>query len=313
MTRVFRVLRLLGKIVLWGVLGLFCLFLIALAINAMDERPSREAQDLLLPPQNAPNPDKNIYLAIAGFNAPPGQSVVTAGLGRIARHDGQVDAMFRDPMLGMKELTKIDPAALQFKGALEFGSPRERPFWTAVRANTPKIHQLLDQNRELYERYLALHEMPVYFETARASVLAPIVVVPTEVRNLFLAIVSSKMQTGSEMQAQSALADLRDDIKLWRRIFTGEGGLISKLTAIACMQSDYLILSDMMADPNTSIPQNIDEFIPTSALRDWDIGPLLPRNFGFAPSFTDRPRRYTTISHRIARAVHWKSGSTGLC
>src|SRR6516164_3783553 len=121
----FRVLRVLRRIALWGALALFALFLALLAINAFDERPSPQALALLQPPENRYGPDENIYLALAGFDAAPGQSVVAAGQARIARYDERVDAMLRDPLVGLQNLAATDPVGLKFEGSIDCCHPRE--------------------------------------------------------------------------------------------------------------------------------------------------------------------------------------------
>jgi hypothetical protein len=276
--RAFEGLR---RVVAWGALALLCLFLISLAINARDERLSPETQALLQLPRNPYQPEENIYVALAGFDAPAGQSVVATGQAKIAHYNGQVDAMLLDPLTGLQTLRSTDPPALEFKGKVDFGLPREPSFWAAARENGTKIDHLLEQNHELYERYLALQELPGYFETERPTVLADIFMPPTEVRNLFLAKFSLEMQTGDETQKQSALTSLRQDINLWRRMLTGEGNLISKMLAVAFLQIDYLVLSDMISDPNTSIPENIDSFLPDPDLGEWNIGSVFASEFRF--------------------------------
>jgi len=48
---------------------------------------------------------------------------------------------------------------------------------------------------------------------------------------------------------RAALADLTDDVRLWRAVAHGRGALISKMIAIAYLEGDYLVLADMIADP----------------------------------------------------------------
>jgi hypothetical protein len=295
----FRALRVLRRIAIWGSLALLALVLAALAINAFDERPSPEALALLHPPENRYRPDDNLYVSLAGFDAPASQSVISVGQARIAHYNERVDTMLRDPLLGLETLAGSDPQRLKFEGSIDCCRPREASFWDSVHANGPKIEQLIDQNRELYQRYLALFDLPGYYETARPSPAAPIYMVPTDVRNLFLASVSLWMQSGDKLQIQSALKSLRQDIDLWHRMLIGEGTLISKMLAVAFLQTDFLILTDMIADPQTAIPQNMDEYLPQFDLSDWNI-----RN-AFAAEF-----RLHTFIYRQTQALadnHWQA------
>jgi hypothetical protein len=295
---VFHALRVLQRFAMWSALALSALILAALAINVFDERPSPEAL-ALLHSANRYTPDENLYVSLAGFDASAGQSIVSIGQARIARYNERVDTMLRDPLLGLELIAAPDPQKLKFEGSIDFCRPREASFWGSVRANTAKIEQLIDQNRELYQRYLSLFSSRGYYETVRQSPAAPIYVVPTEVRNLFLANVALQMQSGDGVQIQAALKALRQDVELWHRMLTGEGTLISKMLAVSFLQTDFLILSDMIADPRAAIPQNMGEYLPQFDLSDWNIGNA------FAGEF-----RLHTFVYRQTQTLaenHWQS------
>jgi hypothetical protein len=289
----FHVLRVLRRIALWGVLALFALILAAFAINAFDERPSPQALALSQPPENRYKPEENIYVALAGFDAPAGQSVVTVGQARIARYNEQVDLQLRDPLA---VLTADDPLALKFAGSTDWCRPQELAFWGSLRGNGSKVAQLTDQNRELYQRYLALFALPGYYETGRPSPMAPYSYVPTDVRHLFLANVSLRMQTGDDAQTRAALESLRQDIDLWHRMLTGEGAPISKLIATAYLQANFLVLADMIADPGVPIPKDMDELLPKIDGSDWDIGESFAAEFR-VHAFMYRQLRALSDSH----------------
>ncbi len=294
----FRALRVLRRIVLWGVLALFALLVAALAINAFDEPLSPEALVLRQPPANRYSPDENIYLALAGFDAPQGQSVVAVGQAKVAHYNERVDSLLRDPQVGLEMLTAADPEGLKFRGSVDFGRPPELSFWGNVRANGAEIERLVNQNRELYERYLALFALPGYYETTRPSYAAPIFLAPTEVRSLFLANVSLRLQRVDDTQTQAALNSLRQDVALWRRVLTGEGTLISKMVAVSFLQTDSLILSDMIADPGAAIPRNMGEFLPEFDLNQWSISNV----------FADEFRRHAFLYRQTQALIdnHWQ-------
>jgi len=275
----FRALRVLRRIAMWGALALFSLVLGVFAINAFDERPSPQALTLLHAPENHYRPNENLYVSLAGFDAATSQSVIYAGQARIAHYNEKVDTLLRDPLLGFDTVTGSDPKRLKFEGSIDFCHPREASFWGCIHVNGPQIERLIDHNKELYQRYLALFDLPGYYETARPSPAAPIFTVPSEVRNLFLASVSLRMQSGDDLKMHAALKALRQDIDIWHRILTGEGTLISKMLAVSYLQTDYLILTDMIADPRTAIPQNMDEYLPQFDLSDWNIGNAFAAEF----------------------------------
>lgn len=275
----FRVLRIVRRIALWGTVTVFALTLAAFAINAFDERPSPQVLRLSRAPENRYKAEENIYVALAGFDAPPGKSVVVSGQENIARYNASVDTMLNDPLALIKRLPVPDLAGLKFAGSTDLPSPWKPSFWRSVQDNKPAIEQLLERNRELYERYTALFGMPGYYETARPSYAAPIYIVPGEVRSLFLANVALQLQAKDGARVQAGLKSLRQDMELWRRMLTGDGTLLSKMVAVAFLQKDSLVLSDMIADPGTGVPQNMAEFLPEFASSDWDISNAFAAEF----------------------------------
>jgi len=299
----FRTLRVLRRVAVCGALALAALVIAALAINAFDERPSREALAMLHPPENRYRPDENIYVSLAGFDAPAGESVIAVGQARIAHYNERVDLMLRDPLLGIDALSADDPLRLKLVGSVDFCRPLEPTFWGIVRANGPNIQQLVAQNRELYQRYLALFDLPGYYETTRPSHMAPLFyAAPSEVRKLFLASTSLRLQSGDDGQTQAALNSLRQDIDLWHRMLTGEGTLLSKMLAVSYLQTDSLILSDMIADARAEIPPNMDEYLPQFDLSEWNI------SNAFAAEF-----RVHTFLYRQTQALidnHWQPPDT---
>lgn len=124
----FRALRALRRIAIWGSLALLALILAVLAINAFDERPSPEALALLHGPENRYRPDDNLYVSLAGFDAPANQSVISVGQTRIAHYNESVDTMLRDPLLGLETLAGSDPQKLKFEGSIDCCRPREVSF-----------------------------------------------------------------------------------------------------------------------------------------------------------------------------------------
>ncbi|HWZ63113.1 MAG TPA: hypothetical protein VNX02_08835 [Steroidobacteraceae bacterium] len=265
----------LGSLVLLALV----LFGIAYAINVRDEPLAPRTVALRCPPANPLRPEENLYIAMAGFGAPAGESVVRAGLARIDRYNRQVDAVMRDPLA----IPNDSPGAgsLQFKGAFEF--PRiGQSYWTLIPPHRQDVERLLDNNRELYTRYLALHQLRGYFQTARPSVSVPLVYAPTEVRQLFLASVVLRMRADDPRGARQALVELEDDVQLWRVMLAADGTFLSKMLAIAYLHADEQLLADAIADARASIPLGADDapaVAPLFPLDDWNIGGAYPGEF----------------------------------
>jgi hypothetical protein len=298
--------RIAGRILKWvglvaGSLALIALLLFALlfAINWRDEPLTPQARALLAPPPNALKPDDNIYLAMAGFTAPPGASVITAGRSRIEHYEEHLDAVLHDPSPeAVDSLTLKDAHALEFQGQASFVQPLNGSLWEQVPPHRAQIEALSAQNAELYQRYLALERLPGYFETARPSYLAPAIFVPTEVRYLFLEDTVLRLRAGNAREQRAALDQLIADVGLWRRVLTGQGPLVSKMLALAYLESDYLVLADMIADPHSAVPlgpEDADTAAPLFALKDFDLGAAFAAEFRRQASVLEQTQYLYTV------------------
>ena len=302
-----------GRILKWvglvaGSLALLALLLFAVvfAINWRDQPLTQQAGALLAAPPDPLRPDDNIYLAMAGFTAPSGTSVIAAGQARIEHYNEHLDAVLHDPSAqAIDSLTLKDPRALGFQGQAEFVQPLSGSVWDEVPPHREQIAALAVQNGELYQRYLALYRLPGYFETARPSYLAPAVFVPTEVRYLFLEATVLRLRGGSAREQRAALDDLIADVGLWRRVLTGQGLLISKMLALAYLESDYLVLADMIADAHSAVPSgpdDADNAAPLFALRDFDLGSAFAAEFRVQASLLEQTQYLYTIGWNPAPA-----------
>jgi hypothetical protein len=254
------------------------LFAVAWTMNLRDEPLTPESQALLVPPPNPYAPEDNIYLALAGLDAPPGESVTVVGLARIERFNRQVD------LAALGGPATQDPGPrLEFRGDVSFCEPLNRSVWSDAPAHRTDIAKLLADNAELYQRYVGLHRRPGFHETARPSVTAPPVYLSTApIRKLFLADAALRLRTGEPRVQRAALADLTDDVRLWRAVLTGRGALISKMIAVAYLEGDYLVLADMIADSQAAVPlgaADADVVVPPFAPGDWNIGSTFAEEF----------------------------------
>jgi hypothetical protein len=188
-------------------------------------------------------------------------------------------------------LSLDDPHALEFQGQADFVHPLTASVWDEVPAHRAEIQSLLAQNAELFQRYQALMRLSGYYETARPSYVAPTVYVPTEVRFLFLEDTARRLRSGTAGEQREALAELVADIGLWRRVLTGQGLLISKMLSLAYLQSDYLVLGDLIADPRAEVPtgpNDADSTVPVFALKDFDLGTAFDAEFRVQASLLEQ-------------------------
>ena len=287
----------------WGGIVLGCLVLVALLLfavawtmNLRDEPLTSEAQALLVPPPNRYAPEDNIYLALAGLDAPSGESVTAAGLARIERFNRQIDLALRDPRPETLGGAAQDQGPrLEFRGDVSFCEPLNRSVWNDAPAHKTDIAKLLADNAELYQRYVGLHRRPGFHETAHPGITAPpVYLAANPIRKLFLADAALRLRTGESRAQRAALADLTDDVRLWRAVLTGRGALISKMIAIAYLEGDYLVLADMIADSQAPVAvgtADADVIVPLFAPGDWNIGSVFAEEFRFEVATLEQLQR----------------------
>jgi hypothetical protein len=160
-------------IVAAGLLGLaLCALAAGLVVNAHDEDLTPQARTLLTPPPNPYKPEDNIYLALLGLDAPAGQSVITAGEARVDFYNQHLDSVLHDPsptaVTDFLHASETTPH-LEFKGDCNFIQPLNTSVWDEAASHREQVEKMLADNRELYERYLALHGIHGYYETVRPS------------------------------------------------------------------------------------------------------------------------------------------------
>jgi hypothetical protein len=296
---VSRILRWIGLVLGGLVLLALLVFALLFAINSRDEPLSPQARALLTPPPNTLRPDDNIYVAMAGFSAPAGASVVSAGQARIEYYNQRLDAVLHDPSTqSLRSLSLEDPHALTFQGQAQFAAPLQASLWQEIPAHRAEIEALRAPNGELYERYLALARLSGYYETERPSYLYQVIIVPTEVRHFFLGDTVLRLQSGGAPEQRVALDALIADVGLWRRVLTGQGTLLPKMLAVAYLQSDYLVLGDMIADAHAAVPvgpDDADNAAPLFALKDFDLGPAFAAEFRLQAAFLEQTEYLYTV------------------
>ena len=303
--------RALKQTVKWLGIGLLALtvlaaalLLSALLVNAHDQALTPEVRALLTPPPNPYDAADNIYVALMGFDAPPAESVIAVGEARIEHYNRNIDAALRDPSaVSPESLAAKDAHRLAFKGDVSFIRPLESSVWNEAPQHEEQIQTLVADNHELLLRYLDLLLLRGYYESARASALTPSADAPNEVRRLFLAQLALQMRARSHFERQLGLAELELDIRLWHRVLTGEGTLLWKMLAIAFLQSDYLLLADLIADPNVDLAPReayAEALVPLFDAGDWDLGRAFAAEFRIQVATLRGPEAETA-----ARSAGW--------
>jgi hypothetical protein len=278
------------------------LALVALfAINAFDEALSAEARAVLAaPPRAAIAPDKNLFVALAGFQAPAGASIVRYGSARIAEHNRIVAGD-----------GAVQPAAqprLDYAGDTSWCEPRTHSCWTDVSTHAGEIRAALEKNAELYRRYRTLHEYDAFVDTASpsASPSTPALAayVPADVRALFIADIALRVHDARTFDARGeALAELDRDIATWRLMLVSARSLLPAMLASNYLHGDYALLADMVADRGVDVAAHgprIAAMLERLRVDDWKIAIAIDsetRSTGTALA------RASTSDPRTVRAV----------
>ena len=300
-----RLLRILLKAVLWALGALGVLALAIVAINAFDEDLSPQTVALLKPPANPYAPDENLYIALVGFDAPEGQSVVTVGQARIAENEVATRNVLKNPETFSESMERYEnQERLAFRGNPDFCRLLEGSCWTAVDSHRREINTLLEDNQELYRRYLALHSLRGYFETQNSYFLSG-ASPPAQARAVFLTNIALRIKTGKTAQDKNAaLLELRDDVETWRRMLVGNGGLMSKVIALVSLHGDYVFLGDMISDPSIDLvplSAGVEDILARVAADDWKLHHTFVNDFRASAVLFERLRSSKTDFPRLFR------------
>jgi hypothetical protein len=296
-----KVARITAKIVL-GLVAFVLLFALACFIlNSFDAPLSDQAKALLAAPPNPYPSDGNIYLAMAGFEGPGDRSIIDMGQERIDAYNKALDSVGLNPDTVFSLDNHWGASKLKIRGKLELGSPRSTSIWASTKSHRQEIAAILADNQQLYQRYLFLHHLPGYYETARPSYMAPLVFLTPQIRTVFLSDVANRMQTGTPTQQREALADLQRDLQMWRTVLKGDGALISKMLSVAFLHGDMILLADLITDPSfdsSLLEEPLDSMLLRVDPNDYRIGNA------FAAEF-----RGTTAFYKTITAANELSGS----
>jgi hypothetical protein len=291
-SRLAKIARITTKIAA-GLLAFVLLLVFAwVLVNSFDAPLSDQAKALLTPPPNPYSSGENLYLAMAGLEGAGERPTTEMGQERIAAYNQALDSMLANPDLALDVNKKWDATKLAFAGKLELGPQRTTSIWTATKSYRQDIATFLSANQKLYQRYLSLHYLHGYYETARPSYIAPVISVPQQVRVLFLSNVANRVQTGTPQQQREALTDLQEDLQTWRTVLEGDGTLIGKMLAAASLHGDLILLADLIEDPSSDL-QHLDDALGPLSI------PFDPKDYRIGNAFLAEWRGVATLYKTI--------------
>ena len=292
----------LGVTIKWLSVLFLGLILLICAINAFDENLTPETLALLEVPANRLADEDNLYLALMGFNAPPGQDILNHGQTRLNEYEKDLEAI-RKGQNSTEIFPKKKALSLECSGKVDFIQPLTSSVWRDVDGHRAEIESRLSDNKELYARYHSLHALTGYYDKSTPGIYQQFGYVPKEIRSLFLANVALRMKSRDARLQTKAMADLEKDIQIWRTMLVGNGSLISPMIAVANLQADFLLLADMIAD------QSLDLSVFAVAIERMTT-PFDPSDWKISKSFVYEYRVIATVYEQLERdaGALWRSG-----
>lgn len=166
-----------------------------------------------------------------------------------------------------------------FKGDMKSWGFVTTSIWSTAKTHGAEITALMARNQELNQRYLVLHGLHAYFDTDRPGLFRPYGFTTLDAQELFLAETAARLQAGTPAEQEAALTDLQQDILMWKVALDGYGALLSKVLAAISLHADFLLLGDMVTDPDfdpAPLRSDLDPLLAPFALQDWTIGRAYP-------------------------------------
>jgi hypothetical protein len=279
-----RVFRRIWRITRWPLAVLVVLVTSLFAINAFDDRLTPLAQEMLRSPDNPFRDDQNLYVLLAGLDAPAGESVLERG----QRNIREFSAAYSSKPVG----TSVHPGtgrtpeekALRIERGVLTGNPLAMSVWDWARDDAANIGGLATRHQELLARYEALQMSAGYHEMLPPVAEVPVYAPPQGLRQLYLGELARRVRGGNKAERTRALQSLVVDLDLWQRMLHGAGTLMSKMLAVAYLQADLLLLSDVIAD--SSVPLDLPEPVAKTWLQPlpvdaWKIGKVFAAELRF--------------------------------
>jgi hypothetical protein len=236
----------LKKALKWGMFVLVFLFLgvplLLVAINVFDEDLNPEAVAFANFSGEEVAPEQNGYYAWVGFRVPVGENPHTRGVQIVAQINEKLDLTPRE---AIDTKVFLGEKALKFTNNLAGLCGRDATGCLGrYRAKTGEIEKQVREYKVLLERYRALYGYPHFHETIKPRIYAPLFYDPVSVSGLVRAQHALLALRGDHQQA---LRQLRDDTLFWRRILIDSRSLVGKMIAVAAIQRNAQLTSEIVA------------------------------------------------------------------
>jgi len=226
-------------------------YLVAFAALALYDTPLQPAvaEFFSVPSTTVPEAE-NGYFALLGFGAPAGADIHAFGRKTFqTAMDKAAQRRSRNVQAGPQS-DSVSDAKLNFKGK---DLPKDS-FYLFMTGSSKSLDRLVEDNRELLARYQTLKRYRRIVEPAVKDGQSQDQPIPTfmPVRSIQTLALMSVLRQAHQGRVDEALGQLGDDLVYWRAVLQQGHTLITKLIAIACLQRDHQVLSEMIAHTDLS-------------------------------------------------------------
>jgi hypothetical protein len=262
--------QLAWRIVRWPLAAVALLTAALLVTNAADEKLSTQARAMLASPESRYPDGENLFVLLAGLDAPADKSPLETGEGNIAAYRRVVTEHL--PLRGVSpdDVGRTPKAArLTMTTDLSQWNMLTSSIWARSRPAHSEIPTWTSANRVLLDRYMALAATKGYEEEPLRSSIELFYTVPQPLRALYLANMADAVQSGTDTERRAAIKSVAADVALWRRMLQGAGTLVSKMVATAYLHADFILLADMIEDRSVPLDQIQDG--AAALLEPWPI------------------------------------------
>jgi hypothetical protein len=249
------VLRAVLSVLKWATIVVVALALVFVLINLRDEAPT-ELEQAMARARPAPVPDsENIYLALVGLASPAGEDPVAAGARAVIEYNA---VAAKDPTGRAFEATASTAAGtkdaearpLRFSGDVRLLRSGDKPSMLEfARGHADEIRRMVGANRELIERFEAMHRMARFADLHAPTAFGPFALeglgeLAINVHRLLKLRAALDMQSGRPAQAIDFVAQ---DVALWRRVLADGSDLINTSLATQLLQWDLELLGEFLS------------------------------------------------------------------
>jgi len=231
-------MRALPRLIFLPILFLSALLVL---INLRDQKPDPGIETFVRGAAPPVTPQENAYFPLCAHRVPSGKDPHARGVSA----SKLMDEIYRESPIAASEHEGegLLPPGLVLAGDMQFlAATPPADILARYRGREDAIRALLQQNRELVERYLSLYGFPRFRETIPIDVnaLDADITSVKETHRLVLAGIALGLQTEGVAPALSAL---EKDVRFWRMVLGNARHLVNKMIAVGILGRDVRFLS----------------------------------------------------------------------